>query len=91
MKSVLASSIIVLLLAAAPASAADGIIFASDETQDNGAVTLDDSFTGGVAQSDVHDGGGAMVIQMLMPNTASSVTSTPGPFVSRAAVTGGAH
>ena len=54
------------------------------------SIQLDD-FTGGVSTTDAHDGGGAMVIQMLMPNTASSVTGTPGPFVSRAAVSGGAH
>ena len=94
MKSILVSSAIVLLLGAAPAFAADGLIFASGETQrqdDGTSIALDD-FTGGVSTSDAHDGGGGgMVIQMLMPNTASSVTATPGPFVSRAAVTGGAH
>jgi hypothetical protein len=94
-KSILVSSI-VLLLASAPAFAADGLIYASDETQnaqDGGTSIALDDFTGGVSTSDAHDGGGGggMVIQMLMPNTASSVTSAPGPFVSRAAVTGGSH
>jgi ABC-type nitrate/sulfonate/bicarbonate transport system substrate-binding protein len=92
-KTLIASSF-VLLLAATPAFAAEGLIYASDETQNSQeggtAIELND-FTGGVATTDAHDGGGAMVIQMLMPNTASSVTATPGPFVSRAAVSGGSH
>jgi hypothetical protein len=96
MKSILATSAIALLLASAPAFAAEGLIYASDETQsaqDGGTSISQDDFTGGVSTSDAHDGsgGGGMIIQMLMPNTASSVNSAPGPFVSRAAVTGGSH
>lgn len=94
MKSILVSSI-VLLLGATPAFAADGLIYASDETQnaqDGGTSIALDDFTGGVSTSDAHDGGGGgMVIQMLMPNTAAAATAAPGPFVSRAAVTGGSH
>ena len=90
MKFLIASTLV--LLATAPAPAQQATIFADNETA-NAAAPADDNaislegFSGGVSTTDAHDGGGSMVIQMLMPNTASSVTGTPGPFVARPAVT----
>ena len=89
-------------LASTPALAQQTTIFADNETVNTTApaapapATEGDSisvegFNGGVSTNDTHEGNGGMVIQMLMPNTASAVTNTPGPFVSRAAVTGGSH
>ncbi len=89
MKFLIASSFVALL--ASPAFAADNTIFASNENPAQGAdsdsISLE-GFNGGVSTTDTHDGNGAMVIQMLMPSTASAVTGTPGPFVARAAVSG---
>jgi hypothetical protein len=92
MKFLIASTLV--LLATAPALAQQTTIFADNEAanaatpaQDDSGITLE-GFSGGVSTTDAHDGGGAMVIQMLMPNTASAITGTPGPFVARPAVTG---
>lgn len=94
MKFLIASSLIALL--ATPTLAQQTTIFADNETANSAPAPESDSislegFNGGVSTADSHDGGGAMVIQMLMPNTASAVTGTPGPFVARPAVTAGTH
>ncbi len=91
-------------LVSTPAFAQQTTIFADSETASTTNETANvakpaaegdsisvEGFNGGVSTSDTHEGNGGMVIQMLMPNTAAAVTSTPGPFVSRAAVTGGSH
>jgi hypothetical protein len=89
---ILLASTIAALLASTPAFAQQTTIFADSETagsaqgQDAGSITLE-GFNGGVSSTDAHDGGGAMVIQMLMPNTGGAAAGTPGPFVPRAAVT----
>ena len=81
------------MLVSTPALAQQTTIFADSEaTNAAPAQTESDSislegFNGGVSTTDAHDGGGAMVIQMLMPNTAAAVNGTPGPFVSRPAIT----
>ena len=95
MKFLIASTFV--LLTCTPVLAQQATIFADSEAANaapaensDGAISLE-GFSGGVSAADAHDGGGAMVIQMLMPNPASAVTGTPGPFVARAAVTGSAH
>ncbi len=91
MKLILAVSLAALV--SAPAFAQQTTIFADSEAPNSGSsapasdsISLD-GFNGGVSTTDSHDGGGGMVIQMLMPNTAAAVNGTPGPFVARAAVT----
>ena len=81
-----------MLLATVPAFAQQTTIFADSEaansaqSQDAGSISLE-GFNGGVSSADAHDGGGAMVIQMLMPPTGSAAAGTPGPFVPHTAVT----
>lgn len=87
MKAVLVLSALVLLAPAAAAS--DTVIQTAEEAQATPTITPED-FNGGVAQSDVHDGG-AIVIQMLQNGTATggATVVTPGPFVGRTAISGG--
>ena len=91
MKFLIASTLV--LLATTPAFAQQATIFADNEAANATAPAQDDSsislegFSGGVSTTDAHDGGAGMMIQMLMPGTASAATGTPGPFVARAAVT----
>jgi len=77
------------LLRVAPAAASDAVIQTAEEAQISPTITPED-FNGGVAQSDVHDGG-AVVIQMLQNATATggATVVTPGPFVGRTAISGG--
>jgi hypothetical protein len=93
MKLLIAVSLAALV--SAPAFAQQTTIFADTETANAATPAEGDNislegFNGGVSTTDSHDGGGGMVIQMLMPNTAAAVNGTPGPFVARAAV-GASH
>jgi hypothetical protein len=89
MKFLIATTVV--LLACAPAFAQQTTIFADSEaansaqSQDAAPITVD-GFNGGVSTTDAHDGGGAMVIQMLMPATGTASAGAPGPFVTHTAI-----